>query len=1288
MRPTERIAKPAATPTAGLFATLGGLLRGRGTSAPKIAAHMAGNGGGTGVGAAPAPRSFIIASLLTLAATLGALALAAAPALAAPETPINENVKEITTTTATVEGELNPSKPGEAGEEYAFYWRNHEGPGGRCSNGYSDFAPQPTGLTLGFKEELEVQHLTGLEPNIYITICLAVINKLGEETQGKPITFKTLAGPPEVVRESVTNPKATAATLEAVVNADNEPITYLFEYSTEATGEKLEGTIVKTPTEPAGGEYYNQIGVATATGAVLAPDTTYYYRLIAENEQSKKEGKRTEGQVESFTTAIVPEAPEGEEAKPVTGTTAELHGVLNPHKLGDPSSYEFLYRASPPEPPNPGEHLAAGECRGGQTAEDKATPAGAATGATPEPVETEVKELLPGTYYTFCLRTENLAGETALGAPVTFKTLPTAPKVASESASSIESSGATLEAEIVPNGAEATYHFEYGTTEAYGQETPYTKIGGLTGAHAVRAHITELDPDTTYHYRVTATNEVAGKLEITHGLDKTLTTPAILGTEPSQECSNEQLREEQPYGLKLPDCRAYELASPLETLGNDATEPYLVDQGLASASGEAVTYESYGVFSHPIGSTFENQYVSRRGPEGWSTQGITPPHYSKNTEPEDPYPTMIFTPELTVGITDTNDSLTEEAPVERNFFGQYVYNFATQSFQYLGGGGGLSADPVGASTDLTHVAIGEREWVNGESVTATVNNNGEDIGGRDTGISANGLHLYFDSGGSVYLRENAEQTQSPVSGGGECTVTKDACTIEVSASQKTDGYGPKGVDPNRGSASYAGASANGSKVFFTSDQELTNDANTGASDRQEVVVENAHGGTFTLTFKGQTTAPIPYDASSEEVQSALTALSSIGAGNVAVSGGYEVTFEGTLAGTEQPPLTVDGSSLTGGTVHVKVQSLERPGTDLYEYDVESGKLTDLAPEAAEAEGARVQDVMQVSREGSYVYFAAKGALRGTGGATLRNSQGSDPIAGEDNLYAAHDGAIQFIGTTVGLRSVELNAVVAPDGTHLGFESEQRLTGYDNAEAEANECEHQYTRSVDGMCSEAYIYDAETGTLECASCNPTGARPVGNSAPAAVTEDGVLFFDSSDELVPHASDGRQNVYEYEDGHILAISDVAGGFESFFLATESTGDNVFFGSASQLLPEDTSNNVEVWDARVGGGYPVTVTPPPCNSGDSCKPPPTPQPTVFVEPASATFAGPGNIVTPPPPSGFGFGAVTKATVKCAKGSTKNGKGRCVKKTNSSKKTKKTKKTEKTKRAKRASDDRRASR
>lgn len=182
-----------------------------------------------------------------------------------------------------------------------------------------------------------------------------------------------------------------------------------------------------------------------------------------------------------------------------------------------------------------------------------------------------------------------------------------------------------------------------------------------------------------------------------------------------------------------------------------------------------------------------------------------------------------------------------------------------------------------------------------------------------------------------------------------------------------------------------------------------------------------------------------------------------------------------------------------------------------------------------------------------------------------------------------------------------------------------------------------------------MYDATTGALVCVSCDPGGARPVGpahlggdeNPYPALeerlgggttstfyephnFSEDGSrLFFQSPDALVPQDSNGRDNVYEYEDGHIYPISDVAGNFDSYFLDASPSGNDVFIDTADQLLPSDTDFRDDVYDVRVDGGYPVSVSRSPCDNADSCKAPVSPQPGVFGPPPSATFTGAGNVV-----------------------------------------------------------------
>jgi hypothetical protein len=825
-----------------------------------------------------------------------------------------------------------------------------------------------------------------------------------------------------------------------------------------------------------------------------------------------------------------PEAPAPVAVGSLTETSAVFQGELNPGKSGsEPGSYEldtyeFLYKKSP--------HECVGESRAPE-------PPGMSLGKGTEALAPlEVSSLEAHTEYTVCLLARNGTGEEAVGPAVTFKTLPVAPTIASESVEDVEASAATLRAEIVPGGAETTYRFEYGASEAYGQSTPESaSIGADDTAHAATARVTGLQPATTYHYRVVAGNECeAGKECVIDGRDKTLTTPAALGSAPPQHCENEKLRLEQPYGAGLPDCRAYEMVSPVETNGNDATEPFISFGARAAVSGEAVTYESRGSFADATGSNIENQMLSRRGPGGWSTQDIAPPMDPSRAEDFPSYRNLVFSPELTEGVAGTNAQLTgEAAPSEVNVWELYISDFASGSYQYLGEGVFWGPHPhgheqglevVGASADFSHVVFtggGTRgtpndfflfEWVNGKVWPVSVTNSGASMEASAEGshaVSADGSRVFFASGGQVYVRENTEREQSAVGAKGECTEAAKACTVAISA----------------GAAQFQGAGADGSVVFFTEDEELD------------------------------------------------------------------------------------------------------------EYDVESGQTTGL--------GGTVQSVVGLSEDGSYVYFLATGVLKGAGGEALRNSVGGEPIAGEENLYVSHVGTIQFIAAATG------SGVVSPDGSYFAFTSYGSVTGYDNVQAEPGEC----GGSESASCQEVYLYDAATGSLECASCDPTGAQPVGSSTPGAVAEDGALFFDSPDALVPHASDGRENVYEYEDGHVDAVSNVAGGYESFFLAAGVNGDNVFFGTADQLLPEDTSDNVAVWDARVDGGFPVSVSPPPCDNGDSCKPPPTPQPAVFGAPASATFSGAGNIT--PAPFAQTPRKTAKKAVRCAKGRQLSH-GRCV--------------------------------
>lgn len=105
-------------------------------------------------------------------------------------------------------------------------------------------------------------------------------------------------------------------------------------------------------------------------------------------------------------------------------------------------------------------------------------------------------------------------------------------------------------------------------------------------------------------------------------------------------------------------------------------------------------------------------------------------------------------------------------------------------------------------------------------------------------------------------------------------------------------------------------------AYLVSNQPVTIKAG-GVNAVQSVTIGGgATGGTFTLTWGGFTTSAIAWNAAASAVQTALAALSSIGTGNVSVTGSagaWSVEFKGALAVAPRATLTGSGASLTGGT---------------------------------------------------------------------------------------------------------------------------------------------------------------------------------------------------------------------------------------------------------------------------------------------------------------------------------------------------------------------------------------
>jgi hypothetical protein len=373
------------------------------------------------------------------------------------------------------------------------------------------------------------------------------------------------------------------------------------------------------------------------------------------------------------------------------------------------------------------------------------------------------------------------------------------------------------------------------------------------------------------------------------------------------------------------------------------------------------------------------------------------------------------------------------------------------------------------------------------------------------------------------------------------------------------------------------------------------------------------------------------------------------------------------------------------------------------------RVTDLTPDLNAGESAAVQGgAIGASEDGSYVYFVANGVL--AEGALPGHCVSGGLRSAKCNLYEVHNNGSKWEspkliarlsnedgpdwGTISEQRTEykvdEMTSRVSPDGHFLAFMSDQKLTSYNNLDANSEERDE-----------EVYLFDGSTGKLVCASCNPTGAQPKGvhdvqesgegrgllvdrlgiwsteteddayahwiaASVPGwtnlndreslyqsrYLSNDGRLFFNAADSLVKKDVNGKEDVYEYEPlgigdctsenataGCVALISSGASERESTFLDASESGNDVFFLTSSSLIPAlDADKAFDIYDARVCNGAdaeeacPPTALPPatPCEE-EGCRANPSSAPS-FGPPASAQ-AGTGNAVQPVP------GATTEA-------------------------------------------------
>jgi hypothetical protein len=326
--------------------------------------------------------------------------------------------------------------------------------------------------------------------------------------------------------------------------------------------------------------------------------------------------------------------------------------------------------------------------------------------------------------------------------------------------------------------------------------------------------------------------------------------------------------------------------------------------------------------------------------------------------------------------------------------------------------------------------------------------------------------------------------------------------------------------------------------------------------------------------------------------------------------------------------------------------------DIYRYDFagpEGERLSDLTVDPAEP--ANVQNAAAVSEDGSYVYFEADGVLPGS----VANGNGETAKPGQPNLYVWHGGKSTFIS-----QPAPQSLQVSANGAFLAVASRQRLTGYDNTDANSGQPD-----------SEIYLYSAAANTVMCASCDPSGERPTAATgwekrSPRIVSDTGQVFFDSEEALLPADTNGQVDVYQFEPGGVGSCSEPAGcvsllstGTDShptYFIDASPSGDDVFLREHQKLVPRDKQEEARViYDVRVGGGIPEPATPAACTTADACRTAPALQPAIFGAPASQTFSSAGNLLVPAP----AVSPPTKPKLKlkkCRKGYVKK-KGKCIK-------------------------------
>ncbi len=979
--------------------------------------------------------------------------------------------------------------------------------------------------------------------------------------------------------------------------------------------------------------------------------------------------------------------PSSLEADPIGNAKATLNAEVNPE--GKATEYRFQYVdqksfedeagfASPNTKTTP---LAAIPIKAGSPEEEvdsfKLHKASAQIGCANAETET-ASCLAPETTYRFRLLAENPDGKGNLPLEGPAFTTKAPVEIIATYATEVGTDSARINAQVNPLGIPASGYFEYVDDATYqlsgfasATKVPAGAELDLGGGESpvTRSVLLALDPATTYHYRFVATDILISPKQ-TIGPERTVTTFPLSGEAPS--CEANQAFRVGPSAL-LPDCRAYEMVSPVDKEGGEVAPPFGERLDQSAASGNALTYTA----SHAPGPA--TQHLASRGAGGWSSATISPPqeiearafsadlcqswwrapaggaklapkalegapnlyrHRDGGCPPSGWEALSTATPphgssglELQGTSADggkaiylATDNLTPDAP---DFGG------GLPSLYYQSQGEGPprylcilpSGEPHQGLCTAGYDQVGD---LKGRSATL------------QNAISSDGERVFWSAsepggGPKLYVREHPGQPQSALSlgaatGTGKVTEGSTAVTALIAASGE--------ANFTKGSTTVTLLKTTIGK--FVAGQPLTAPA---AKLPAGTTVAKVEGNTLTLSAAaGETGAakaisskgPMPFAVGQAISGAGIPIATTI---TEAKSGELKLSKAGikTESGVELSATSPCTEPAKACTIAVSQEAEELSGTsearfwaasddgsaalftafngsngtsDLYRFNVASRKTILIAH--------KVLGLLGASEDLSRIYLVSEEALTGP------NAQGKSPTAAKPNLYLRTEGApgsFNFVATlgnadaaSYDPRPSQHSARVAPDGLHAAFMSSASLTGYDNADAATGKAD-----------TEVFLYDATAaGKLLCASCNPSGARPLGREVTVGaigqftsvageiptwqtslypgrvLSDDGQrLYFDSTDALSPRDTNAKADVYEWEaagaggcevggtdyfaqsQGCISLISSGKAPAHSTFIDASPAGDDVFLATGESLSVKDPGA-ADLYDARVDGGF----------------------------------------------------------------------------------------------------------